>query len=73
MTIAGLIAAISAALPVLSKVLDLFIKTPVEKLEERQREVLSFIRDIHEGVKKSIETGGDTSSLEDTINKRVNK
>lgn len=61
---------ISALLPILSKLIDIFQKTPEEKIGDVKGALLSYLEDIGAGLKKAKETNGDTSELERLLNRR---
>jgi len=60
---------ILAALPIIKQILDLLIKTPAEKLSDVSREVSRLLSEVSDGVDHMKENPGDTSSLEDAINR----
>lgn len=65
----GIIALITAVIPLLLKVLGLFIKTPEDKRADAIADLNTYVESITAGVKKSEEVEGDTSGIEDAINK----
>jgi hypothetical protein len=66
----AVINAILAALPVIGKILVLFIKSPEEKLSDLSKALLSKTEELHAAVKKAKETKGDTGAIEDVLNRR---
>lgn len=64
------LSALGALLPILGKLLDLFIKTDTEKVAAVQKALLEYVEDINAGLKQAKETKGDTSYLERTLNRR---
>lgn len=64
-----IIALITALIPILTKILGLFIKTDAEKRGDAIAALNTFVDDLEKGVKKSEDTEGDTSGIEDAINK----
>jgi hypothetical protein len=61
---------ISAALPILSKLLDLLTKTPEEKLGAIKDDIIKRIQDLSDGVDHAVRTKGDTSELERILNRK---
>jgi len=57
-----------AILPILKMLLELFIKTPEEKLGEVSTNISRYLSEIKDGVQHLKENKGDTSKLEDALN-----
>lgn len=64
-----MINAIMAALPIIKMVLELLIKTPEEKLADVSLAISRMLSEVRDGVKHLEENEGDTSKLEDAINR----
>lgn len=60
-------------MPVIRMVLELLIKTPEEKLHDVSRDLSRRISEVRDGVDYMKENPGDTSSLEDAINRARRK
>lgn len=65
-----IIAAISAMIPLITKVFDLFNKTPEEKREAVLRKLIDLTQDLAVAVDHVKKTNGDTKPLEDLLNGR---
>lgn len=68
-SLAAILSALSASLPILKMLLELMIKTPEEKLGEVAEAVSRAISEVQDGVSHMKENPGDTSKLEDAINR----
>lgn len=66
----SVISLISALLPIISKVLGLLIKTDGQKLADVSTKILGYLEELETGIKKEKANPGDTSGIEDAINKR---
>lgn len=55
------------------KIMDVLIKTPEEKLRDVLETFNKLILDVQEGVQHAQKTDGDTSKLEDVINRAIRK
>lgn len=70
-------AAILGLLPVVFqlalKIMDVLIKTPAEKVEDVLRSFNALIVEVQEGLDHAKKTDGDTSKLEDAINRRLRR
>jgi hypothetical protein len=64
---------IMAALPIIKMVLELLIKTPEEKLAAITSALAKRISEVRDGIKHIEENPGDTSELEDAINRARSK
>lgn len=64
-----MLSAILAALPIIKMIMELLIKTPEEKLADVSRAISRSISEMQDGVKHMKENKGDTSKLEDAINR----
>lgn len=66
---AGIIGIISALLPIIGKLIDVFSKTPEEKLLDVKESLLKYVEDVGAGLKHMKQHDGDTSVLEKVLNK----
>lgn len=66
----NIIAILSAALPIIGKLLDILTKTPEEKLLDISKALVAYLDDLSAGVKHAKENPGDTSKIDDAINRR---
>lgn len=66
----GILQALAAILGVVGQIITLFQKTPEEKRADLIKGIEGYMKDLHQAVQKSQESGGDTSALEDLINRR---
>lgn len=66
----AIISAIAAIIPLVLKLIDLFKGTPEDAAAKIKSSLLEYISKLQEAVKKAEETNGDTSSLEDLLNRR---
>lgn len=64
------LAALGALLPIIDKLLSIFMRTPEQKLVDIKKALLDFLTDLSEGIKHEKENPGDTSGIEHAINKR---
>jgi signal transduction histidine kinase len=64
-----MLSGIMAALPIIKMILELLIKTPEEKLADISLALSRVISEMRDGVKHLEENEGDTSKLEDAINR----
>lgn len=64
-----MLSAILAALPIIKMIMELLIKTPEEKLADVSRAISRSISEMQDGVNHMKENKGDTSKLEDAINR----
>lgn len=56
--------------PILLELLKIFFsKTPEEEKRKAQQEILEKLRVIRAAITKAEDTGGDTSDLEDIVNR----
>lgn len=63
-------AALLALLQLAPKLLDLFIKTPEQKITDVNKAILQYVEDMGAAVKLVNDDPGNTKSLEDVINRR---
>jgi len=66
----SVISLISALLPIISKVMNLLIKTDGQKLADISKKILDYVEELESGIKKEKANPGDTSGIEDAINRR---
>lgn len=64
-----MLSSILAALPIIKMVLELLIKTPEEKLFDVSKHIARTLSEVRDGVQEMKENPGDTSSIEDAINR----
>ena len=62
-----------AALPIIKMVMELLIKTPSEKLADVSLAISRMLSEVRDGVTHLEENPGDTSKLEDAINRARRK
>jgi hypothetical protein len=66
----GIVTLISALLPIIGKLIDLFTKTPEEKIIDVKDSLLRYLSDVDAALKIVKETKGDTSELERVLSRR---
>lgn len=64
-----MLAQIMALLPIIKMVLEILIKTPEEKLADVSQAISRILSEMRDGVAHLKENPGDTSKLEDAINR----
>jgi len=60
---------ITAALSIIKMTMGLIIKTPAEQLQDVSEQISRMLSEVRDGVDELKENPGDTSSLEDAINR----
>lgn len=69
MGFSAILAGLSALLPILKMILEIIIKTPEEKLADVATAISRALSEVKDGIDHLKENPGDTSKLEDAINK----
>lgn len=64
---------LAAALPIIKMVMELLIKTPEEKLLDVRDAIIGILSEVKDGVQHMKENEGDTSKLEDALNRARRK
>lgn len=67
----GIVELISTLLPIIGKLIDLFTKTPEEKIIDVKDSLLRYLADVDAALKIVKETKGNTDELERILNRRT--
>jgi hypothetical protein len=69
-TFLGILSSISALVPLILKLVGLFVKTPKPAREQLLEGLLKYVTEIHDAVEAAKDSKGDTSAIERAVNSR---